>query len=250
MNMLCKVHALVVIGIYHALNSHRHHCILCAVSLRFDKSLTSGGSNPGEVALMLQLVLLARQVATVLATLEALLRSTITTCVPRLTALAAAGPKPGSPPDLLSLRLLAFPEKLPPLQKLNSRCVSDPRFVALAAATAAGEGLVIAISQGVYESLLKPVALALEGLPGLAEWPAAGLGGGPGAVAGAHVPSFSAYPLASVTAVGEYLMALPQQLEALMDEEGSAGDGEGELATEWLDKVRGSRGVRVGWENL
>jgi hypothetical protein len=34
-------------------------------------------------------------------------------------------------------------------------------------------------------------------------------------------------------------MALPQQLEALMEEEGSVGDaGEGELATEWLDKVR------------
>ena len=65
------------------------------------------------------------------------------------------------------------------------------------------------------------------------------------------MPSFSAYPLASVTAVGEYLMALPQQLEVLMGQTaaGSSGaDGEqqqqqvegeegDELAAEWLDKV-------------
>lgn len=72
------------------------------------------------------------------------------------------------------------------------------------------------------------------------------------------MPSFNAYPLAAVTAVGEYLMALPQQLEVLMGQTtagaggGSGGDGEqqqqqqpsveeeegDELAAEWLDKVR------------
>ena len=30
-----------------------------------------------------------------------------------------------------------------------------------------------------------------------------------------------------------------QQSKVLMKEEGNAGDGEGELATEWLDKVKG-----------
>jgi hypothetical protein len=66
--------------------------------------------------------------------------------------------------------------------------------------------------------------------------------------AGASVPSFNAYPLAAVTTVGEYLMALPQQLEVLMGGTGGAGEGgkqqqqveeeEGdELAAEWLDKV-------------
>jgi hypothetical protein len=65
------------------------------------------------------------------------------------------------------------------------------------------------------------------------------------------VPAFSAYPLAAVTAVGEYLMALPQQLEVLMGDEAAAAaagaDGQAaaaqdedegdELAAEWLDKV-------------
>lgn len=74
------------------------------------------------------------------------------------------------------------------------------------------------------------------------------------------MPSFNAYPLAAVTAVGEYLMALPQQLEVLMGQStaatagaggSSGGDGDqqqqqpavqedegDELAAEWLDKVR------------
>ncbi|WIA35926.1 hypothetical protein OEZ86_004305 [Tetradesmus obliquus] len=50
--------------------------------------------------------------------------------------------------------------------------------------------------------------------------------------AGAVVPSFSAYPLPAVTAVGEYLMALPQQLEVLM------GGGAGLLYAEALLQIK------------
>ena len=48
------------------------------------------------------------------------------------------------------------------------------------------------------------------------------------------LPAFSAYPQASVTSVGEYLMLLPQHLEPL----GAAGEAE-HLDAAWLDRVRG-----------
>lgn len=58
------------------------------------------------------------------------------------------------------------------------------------------------------------------------------------------LPSFSAYPQAYVTSVGEYLLTLPQQLEPLA-ENVSGGNGsetgneEAQLfATEWVFKVR------------
>jgi hypothetical protein len=67
-----------------------------------------------------------------------------------------------------------------------------------------------------------------------------------------------------VTTVGEYLMALPQQLEVLMGGTGGAGEGgkqqqqveeeEGdELAAEWLDKVgvgHEGRGGGVGGSGI
>ena len=48
------------------------------------------------------------------------------------------------------------------------------------------------------------------------------------------LPAFSAYPQASVTSVGEYLMLLPQHLEPL----GAPGQAE-PLDAAWLDRVRG-----------
>ena len=50
--------------------------------------------------------------------------------------------------------------------------------------------------------------------------------------AGQGLPSFSAYPQANVTSVGEYLMLLPQLLESL------AGPAGSELDAQWLDRVR------------
>jgi hypothetical protein len=195
-----------------------------------------------------------------LSSLEALLRSTLTTTIPRLVAAAAAGPRPGAAPELLPLRLLAFPEKLAPLSKLL-RGVSESRFVALPSATSAHDAFAGAVAKAVYEALLLPVNSALAGLPGAVDWSAAGEAG---SALGLSMPTFNAYPLGCVTAVGEYLMTLPQQLEALMVEEGAGGGGEegggsgpggggggggegdDELATEWLDKVRGWRGWG-GW---
>ena len=45
------------------------------------------------------------------------------------------------------------------------------------------------------------------------------------------LPAFSAYPQASVTSVGEYLMLLPQLLDTLGAQPGS------ELDAVWLDRV-------------
>ena len=58
---------------------------------------------------------------------------------------------------------------------------------------------------------------------------------------GANLPAFNAYPQPHVTAVGEYLMALPQMLEGLGQEDTApASDGDdGPQGSEWLDRVRG-----------
>ncbi|WIA41405.1 hypothetical protein OEZ86_004988 [Tetradesmus obliquus] len=134
---------------------------------------------------------------------------------------------------------------------LQLAAAASSRFMSLPSATVAGGALCEAISAAVYDALLAPVVAALAPLPGLPDWAGAGSGTGVMPGAGAVVPSFSAYPLPTVTAVGEYLMALPQQLEVLMGDETAAAGGssqeaaalqaeaaEGdELAAEWLDKV-------------
>ncbi|WIA21115.1 hypothetical protein OEZ85_005432 [Tetradesmus obliquus] len=134
---------------------------------------------------------------------------------------------------------------------LQLAAAASSRFMSLPAATVAGGALCEAISAAVYDALLAPVVAALAPLPGLPDWGGAGSGTGVMPGAGAVVPSFSAYPLPAVTAVGEYLMALPQQLEVLMGDEAAAAAGGGqeaaalqaeaaegdELAAEWLDKV-------------
>ena len=56
---------------------------------------------------------------------------------------------------------------------------------------------------------------------------------------GLSLPSFNAYPQLSVTAAGEYLMMLPQMLESLLT------DSEEGLDSEWLDKVRSSKQLRM-----
>ena len=68
------------------------------------------------------------------------------------------------------------------------------------------------------------------------EWQAVGDAGG------LPLPQFNAYPLQYITSSGEYLMMLPQQLEALVggedDTDSDTRDNqEGELAGLWLDKV-------------
>lgn len=58
----------------------------------------------------------------------------------------------------------------------------------------------------------KQVKAALAPLPSMPDWKRGGAAAGSAAVA---LPSFNSYPLAYVTAIGEYLMTLPQQVRPL-----------------------------------
>ncbi len=74
-------------------------------------------------------------------------------------------------------------------------------------------------------------------VPGSKAWAASQADGA------ANLPAFNAYPQPHATAVGEYLMALPQMLEGLAQDEATAlphaADGEeGAPGSEWLDRVR------------
>lgn len=89
---------------------------------------------------------------------------------------------------------------------LNCNTLSRSRcHVATVCATLfcfSGSALCEAISAAVYDALLAPVVAALAPLPKLPEWAGSGAGSGVVPGAGAVVPSFNAYPLAAVTAVG------------------------------------------------
>lgn len=113
------------------------------------------------------------------------------------------------------------------------------RYTALPTALAACKALDGAVQQFLLRMLMAKVTRHLAGVPSMAEW-TSGAAEGPG---GVKLPAFSVYPSAYITAVGEYLMMLPQLLEALEDaeerEDGEEGAGEVEAANEgeWLDKV-------------
>lgn len=215
---------------------------------RFSKSR----SGDSDVGVMLALVRLGGALSSALAGLEAQLRAAIATVVPRLEALAAGGREAaaaaaaggsGAGAELLAARLAAFPAKLPPLSALAVQASQAARFMALPGAAAAADACCAALGEAVYGALLGPVRVALEGFAGLREWRAAGSSAT--SSGGISLPSFSAYPLPYVTQLGEWLMALPQALEALIVEEGGEGGAEAadgdELAAEWLDKVRAGR---------
>ena len=98
----------------------------------------------------------------------------------------------------------------------------------------------------VYDVLSSRVRRHLEDYAHLPVWdaPAEPSGG-----AGFEMPTFSAYPQACVTAVGEYLLMLPQQFEPLLGAgpsspvgapASSGGDvDDTRLASEWVARVAG-----------
>ena len=105
----------------------------------------------------------------------------------------------------------------------------------------------------VYDVLSSRVRRHLEDYAHLPVWdaPAEPSGG-----AGFEMPTFSAYPQACVTAVGEYLLMLPQQFEPLLGAgpsspvgapASSGGDvDDTRLASEWVARARGSGAVTLG----
>jgi len=206
-----------------------------------------------DAGCMLGLLRVSARLADGLASLQASLRSALTATVPRLEAAAAAaaagaaGAAGGRAPDLLSARLRAEPRAAEPARALLAAS-REARFLPLPAAAAAADAFGAHVERAVHAALLAPTAAALEAVPGLASWRAAG-------AEASQLPSFNAYPQPYVTGVGEYLMSLPQQLEGLLlggggggddDDDGadgpgtpsaSAADDSDDAAAAWLDRV-------------
>jgi hypothetical protein len=90
----------------------------------------------------------------------------------------------------------------------------EPRFAALPHASPRAAALADAAADFVHDVLMARVLAALRGAAALPAWaapPAGGTASGSGgADDGYALPQFSASPAEHVTAVGEYLLTLPQ----------------------------------------
>eukprot|EP00850_Spirogloea_muscicola_P009387 SM000052S17779 [mRNA] locus=s52:718780:723671:+ [translate_table: standard] len=138
--------------------------------------------------------------------------------------------------DASVLRLVDMSEKARRLASLLEQS-ADPRFHALPRTAQRLQALQESVSDLVYDVLMSKIRLHLTDLWKLPTWTAEEEDNA------FELPSFSAYRLPYVTAIGEYLLTLPQQLEPLTSTseggqgEGEAEDGQGFFATEWMFKV-------------
>ena len=118
------------------------------------------------------------------------------------------------------------------LQQMDQPLALSMRFLGLSAHSSI---LHVQLGQHtVNVSCLQQVRDELGQVPGSRAWAA------PAADGAANLPAFNAYPQPHATAVGEYLMALPQMLEGLgQDDAASAAfDGDDDAqGSEWLDRV-------------
>ncbi len=186
-------------------------------------------------------------VAVRLSVLDATLRAKLVEFGVTLRAIPPVDEDPTNP---LLLRLI-HPTRGDPLRAALltlSDQAAGARFSALPHALTACTALDGAVQQFLLKMLMTKVMRHLAGVPSMPEW-TSGAAEGAG---GMRLPAFSVYPAAYITAVGEYLMMLPQLLEALegsdeedagygvQEEEESAGEQGGAEAAvegEWLDKV-------------
>lgn len=135
--------------------------------------------------------------------------------------------------DVASLRLSGVPEKARKLFNLLEQS-KDPRFHALPLTSQRVAAFADSVNELVYDVLLSKVRQRLSDISRLPIWSSV-------EEPSAHpLPSFSSYPQAYVTSVGEYLLTLPQQLEPLTEgisnNEASNDDAQF-FATEWIFKV-------------
>lgn len=110
----------------------------------------------------------------------------------------------------------------------------DPRFHALPHASQRVAAFADTVNELVYDVLISKVRQRLSDVSRLPIWSSVE------EQSAIPLPTFSTYPQAYVTSVGEYLLTLPQQLEPLA--EGIASnDGSNDeaqfFATEWMFKV-------------
>lgn len=110
----------------------------------------------------------------------------------------------------------------------------DPRFHALPLASQRVAAFADTVNDLVYDVLISKVRQRLSDVARLPIWSSV-------EEQSAHpMPTFSAYPQAYVTSVGEYLLTLPQQLEPLAEGISSSESAAEEaqlFATEWMFKV-------------
>ncbi|KAK9846891.1 hypothetical protein WJX84_000821 [Apatococcus fuscideae] len=112
----------------------------------------------------------------------------------------------------------------------------QPKATPLPAAAKAATAFHQAVHSLVYDMLMQKVRDELGQVSGSRAWTSIAADGA------ANLPAFNAYPQPHATAVGEYLMALPQMLEGLGGDDAAApsaafGGSEGAQGSEWLDMV-------------
>ncbi|XP_010934963.1 conserved oligomeric Golgi complex subunit 7 [Elaeis guineensis] len=135
--------------------------------------------------------------------------------------------------DVAALRLTDAPEKARKLFNLLEQS-KDPRFHALPLASQRVAAFSDTVNELVYDVLISKVRQRLNDVSRMPIWSSVEE---PSAL---PLPSFSAYPQAYVTSIGEYLLTLPQQLEPLAEGISSSEAGTEEaqfFASEWMFKV-------------
>ncbi|WOK98056.1 embryo yellow protein [Canna indica] len=135
--------------------------------------------------------------------------------------------------DVAALRLADAPDKSRKLFNLLEQS-KDPRFHSLPLTSQRVSAFSDTVNELVYDVLISKVRQRLSDVSRLPIWSSVE------EQSSLPLPSFSAYPQAYVTSVGEYLLTLPQQLEPLA--EGMSGSEAGTeeaqfFATEWMFKV-------------
>ncbi|CAI5492641.1 unnamed protein product [Closterium sp. Naga37s-1] len=114
----------------------------------------------------------------------------------------------GSEVDVAVLRLAEYPDKAQRLARLLDE-LRDPRIHALPRTAQRVRSFQEAVSSLVYDVLIAKVRRQLAGVSTMPDW---ALGEEENVF---DLPAFNAYALPYITAVGEYLLTLPQQLEPL-----------------------------------
>lgn len=205
-----------------------------------EASSPSKAVAPGEeVGTVIQLLSVANGLVGQLGVLEAQLHTAVSQAVSALGTHLG-----GSEPSLPAAEVAANPlvvlihtrlsknRKLADSLKMLLEQIHDQRYNALPTSTQRAASLQQTVHALVYDALIYRVSDQLSNVSKLSTWAEES---GDNAF---NLPSFSAYPMGYASAVGEYLMTLPQQLEAWMGgEEEEEADGADAIDAEWLDRV-------------
>lgn len=199
---------------------------------------TGGGPDTAqlsdEAAAVLPLLSVSGSVLSQVALLDSRLRATVAALAPTLERTASWSSASADPIDPVLLRLFATEGALlRELQNLVRSC-SDVRYSALPAATSAAASFQAAAEKLVYDILMIRVEEHLAGFAEQPCWAAT-------APTDFGLPSFSAYPGTVAAGAGEYLLMLPQLLEAALESapalEGTSAGISPAIDGDWLDKV-------------